>query len=274
MKIYHQDLKYLLVIDVETVACASSYDALPENMQFFWSKRAKIYSEDTPSASEAFDKFAALHAEFSKIISIGIGVFYLTENQELGFRVKSLTNDNEAVLLQEFKALLEGKLSNRKRFLAHNGREFDYPLLCRRMLVHRLGLPTMLQYLKNKPWENPHLDTMEMWRFGDRKNYTALRLLTHLFGLTPYQDPIDGSMVSDIYHKAKDLARIAAYCRNDVIMTAQVYLHLLNLPTVKEEYIVEVKWKIWHLELTNVELSKKYKNRIKELLMFILYLQS
>jgi 3'-5' exonuclease len=114
-------------------------------------------------------------------------------------------------------------------------------LLCRRMLVHRLGLPNSLQLLKNKPWENPHLDTMEMWRFGDRKNYTALRLLTHLFGLTPYPDPIDGSMVSDIYYKDKNLERISAYCRNDVIMTAQVYLHLQNLPIVKEENIIEVK---------------------------------
>lgn len=241
MKIYHQDLKYLLVVDVETVACAPSYASLPPNMQFFWDKRARIYAEDTPNPSEAFDKYASLHAEFSKIISIGVGVFYLNESQELGLRVKSMTNDDEAALLKEFKTLLEGKLSNRKRFLAHNGREFDYPLLCRRMLVHRLGLPTILHYLKNKPWENPHLDTMEMWRFGDRKNYTALRLLTHLFDLPTYQDPIDGSMVSAIYHKEKDLERIAAYCRNDVIMTAQVYLHLQNLPIVKEGNIVEVK---------------------------------
>jgi 3'-5' exonuclease len=241
MKIYHQDLKYLLVIDVETVACAATYEELPENMKFFWNKKLRVYGEDDLSASDAFQKFASLHAEFSKIISVGVGVFYLNENQELGLRVKSMTNESEKELLQELKALLEGKLSNRKRFLAHNGREFDYPLLCRRMLVNGLGLPALLQSLKNKPWENPHLDTMEMWRFGDRKNYTALRLLTHLFDLSTYADPIDGSMVSDIYHQEKNLERIAAYCRNDVVMTAQVYLRLQNLPIVKPENIVEVK---------------------------------
>ena len=241
MKIYHQDLKYLLVIDVETAACVASYEQLPETMKLFWSKRAKMYAEYQLPISESFSKFASLHAEFSKIISVGIGVFNLNEKQELGLRVKSITNEDELTLLQELKGLLEGKLSNRKRFLAHNGREFDYPLLCRRMLLNRLGLPSTLHSLKNKPWENPHLDTMEMWRFGDRKNYTALRLLTHLFDLPTYPDPIDGSMVSDIYHKEKDLERIAAYCRNDVIMTAQVYLRLQNLPAIKEENIVEVK---------------------------------
>jgi predicted PolB exonuclease-like 3'-5' exonuclease len=240
MKIYHQELKYLLFIDIETVSCASSYQALPIPMQSFWDKRAKIYQEQDEAPAEAFEKYAALHAEFCQIVSIGLGFFYLNEHSELGLRVKSISNRNEKQLLQEFKDLLEKRLSKRKRLVAHNGREFDYPFLCRRMLIHGLGLPAIFQYLRNKPWDNPHLDTMEMWRFGDRKSYSSLRLLAHLLGLPPYHDAIDGSMVSSIYYKDTNLERIAAYCRNDVITTAQLYLCLQNLPIVKQENITEV----------------------------------
>ncbi len=240
MKIYHQDLKYLLIIDIETVACAPSYAEMPEALRLFWDKRAKIYAEETPSSSDAFAKYASLHAEFSKVVSIGIGFFNLSDKDELGLRVKSLVNEDEKQLLVDFKDLLERRLTKRKRFVAHNGREFDYPFLCRRLLLHGLGLPPIFQNLRSKPWDNPHLDTMEMWRFGDRKNFTSLRLLAHLFDLPPYQDQIDGSMVSAIYHQEKDLDRISAYCRNDVIMTAQLYLCLQNFATVKAANIVEV----------------------------------
>jgi predicted PolB exonuclease-like 3'-5' exonuclease len=240
MKVYHQDLKYLLIIDIETVACAPTYEAMPEALRKFWDKRAKSYVAEISSPAEAFDKYASLHAEFSRVVSIGVGFFNLTEKDELGLRVKSLVNDDEKQLLTDFKDLLERRLTKRKRLVAHNGREFDYPFLCRRMLLHGLGLPPIFQNLRSKPWDNPHLDTMEMWRFGDRKNFTSLRLLAYLFDLPPYQDPIDGGMVSGIYHKEKDLDRISAYCRNDVIMTAQLYLCLQNLTIVKEENVVEV----------------------------------
>jgi len=240
MKVFHQDLKHLLIIDIETVACAARYEELPESIKPFWEKRAKIYAEETPNPKDAFQKHASLHAEFAKIVSIGVGFFYLNEHQELGLRVKSISNDDEKQLLQDLKDLLEKRLKSQKRLVAHNGREFDYPFLCRRLLIHGLGLPAIFQNLRNKPWDNPHLDTMEMWRFGDRKNYTSLRLLAHLFGLPPYQDQIDGSMVSDIYHHDKDLMRISAYCRNDVITTAQIYLCMQNLPIINEDNIIEL----------------------------------
>jgi hypothetical protein len=240
MKIYHQELKYLLFIDIETVSCTPSYQDLPVPMQSFWDKRAKMYQEQNETSVEAFEKYAALHAEFSQIVSIGLGFFYLNEQGELGLRVKSISKDDEKQLLQEFKDLLEKRLSKRRHLVAHNGKEFDYPFLCRRILINGLGLPAVFQYLRSKPWENPHLDTMEMWRFGERKNYVSLRLLAYLFRLPPYHDIIDGSMVSNIYHQDKNLERIAAYCRNDVITTAQVYLRLQNFPIVKQENIIEV----------------------------------
>lgn len=240
MKVYHQELKHLLIIDIETVACVDNHNELSEEMSFFWDKKAKIYAEEMPNPSDAFKKYASLHAEFAKIVSIGVGFFYLNENQTLDLRVKSISNDDEKQLLKDFKELLENRLKTQRRLVAHNGREFDYPFLCRRLLIHQLGLPAIFQNLRNKPWDNPHLDTMEMWRFGDRKNYTSLRLLAHLFGLPPYEDRIDGSMVSSIYHKDNDLERIAAYCRNDVITTAQLYLCMQNFPLVKEENIIEV----------------------------------
>jgi len=233
------ELRNLLFIDIETVSCEATYEQLNAVMQKLWQRRAKRV-DDKADPAELFPRSAALFPEFGKIVCIGVGYFYINEQDELGFRVKSFSGADEQQLLENFKSLLENKFNRKTRLVAHNGKEFDYPYLCRRMLINRVRLPEVLQLAGAKPWEVRHLDTMEMWRFGDRRNLTSLKLLASVFGIETTKDTIDGSMVNDVYYNDHDLDRIAAYCRNDVIVTAQIYLAMKTLPGLKSENIFEV----------------------------------
>lgn len=233
----------ILVIDIETVSAFGDYSELPAPMQQLWQKKAAQIKNDKELTPEQlyFEK-AAIYAEFGKIITIAFGIFYYDGNKGNCLRVKALANDDEKVLLQEFKALVENKFDQSKLAMcAHNGREFDFPYIGRRMLINGIALPNTLMLHGKKPWEITHIDTMEMWKFGDWKSYTSLELLTTIFGIPSSKDDIDGSMVNHVYYREKGLARIGRYCCNDVIATAQLYLRLTGQPLVPEENIFVVE---------------------------------
>ena len=160
------------------------------------------------------------------------------ENNEPSLRIKSFASDDETELLSSFKSLLEKKFDQNKLMLcAHNGLEFDFPYLCRRMIKNGIKLPLCLDIAGKKPWEVNHIDTMELWKFGDRKSYTSLDLLAAIFDIESSKDDIDGSMVNEVYYENKQLERIAHYCMQDVLVTAQLFLKLNCLPVIPEENI-------------------------------------
>jgi len=241
------NLSNLMVIDIETVASHATFEELPENLKPLWEKKAARISPDD-TAKEAFEKKAGIYAEFGKIVVIGIGFFTVQKNEtgqdnkqeQQFFRVKSLASDNEKELLENFIKVVE-KFGKNLQFIAHNGKEFDFPYLCRRMLINGLDIPHVLDISNKKPWEINHIDTMHMWKFGDYKNYTSLSLLAAVFGLETSKDDIDGSEVNGVYYKEKDLNRIAVYCTKDVILTGQLFLRMQNLPIIKEENIIIVE---------------------------------
>ena len=109
---------------------------------------------------------------------------------------------------------------------AHNGKEFDFPFMARRMLIHKIQLPAKLNLCGKKPWEIPHLDTLELWKFGDYKHYTSLKLLTNVLGIQSPKDDIDGSEIYTVFYKEKDLERIVNYCQKDTLAVAQILLRL------------------------------------------------
>jgi DNA polymerase elongation subunit (family B) len=153
--------------------------------------------------------------------------------------MKYFASDDEKQLLTEFADLLRVYFSTDKSFLcAHNGKEFDFPYLSRRMLIHGIKLPVLLDNAGKKPWEIKHLDTMDMWKFGDYKSYTSLELLASLFGIPTPKDDIDGSMVADVYYREKDLGRIVQYCLKDVVTLAQLFLKMMNVPAISDENII------------------------------------
>jgi uncharacterized protein YprB with RNaseH-like and TPR domain len=176
-------------------------------------------------------------AEFAKVICISVGYLYEKEGQHF-FRIKSFYGDDEKAILEDLKLLLDEKFATPKHYLcAHNGKEFDYPFLCRRMIVNGIQLPKILEISGKKPWEVRHLDTMEMWKFGDYKHYTSIKLLAALFGIPTPKDDIDGSQVSKVYWQDKDLERIKNYCQKDTLTVAQILLKYMCKPILTEEQI-------------------------------------
>ncbi len=234
-----EHLKSILFIDIETVPMAEYYNGLTEPMQKEWNRKAKLIKNaaegrDEPSA--LFEDRAGVFSEFAKVVVIGIG--YLAEKGgKWVMRLKSLAHEDEKILLTQFLEIIDHFSSRYKdfRFCGHNIKEFDIPFLCRRLLINGLPLPSSMNVSGKKPWEVNHIDTMEMWRFGDYKNFTSLSLLAAVFGIPSPKEDIDGSMVAGVFYKEKDLPRIAKYCMQDVYTSAKVYLRLSNITDIQPE---------------------------------------
>jgi uncharacterized protein YprB with RNaseH-like and TPR domain len=231
------ELKDVLFIDIETVAMKEDHAELNERFKVQWARKASFLKrQEGQTDDELFCERAGVYAEFGKVIVIAIGKYVETENGQLGLKTKCFANDDEKTLLSELKATLE-KADLRTKLCAHNGKEFDFPFLSRRMLVNGITLPALLNLSGKKSWEIPHLDTMEMWKFGDYKHYTSLDLLLALFDVPSSKGLMDGSKVNEVYYKEKDLKKIAQYCVSDVVAIAQLYLKLKGLPIIEERNI-------------------------------------
>lgn len=230
-------LENILFLDIETVPEKATFEQLPEEAQQLWAEKTAYRRKEEYTPEEFYER-AGIWAEFGKIICISAGFFQ--ESGALTFRVRSYTGDEETIL-REFKDLLETYFNRPKHVLcAHNGKEFDFPYIARRMIIHGIPLPPKLSLFGKKPWEVPHIDTMELWRFGDFKNYTSLKLLAHVLGVPSPKEDIDGSMVRDVYYEENDLERIVQYCERDVVTVAQVFLRLRNEKLLTEDQIVYV----------------------------------
>jgi uncharacterized protein YprB with RNaseH-like and TPR domain len=229
----------VLFLDIETVPQESSMTLLDPVMQALWDKKSKSFRNMDQTPEEAYER-AGIYSEFGKIICISVGVF--TELSPHSFRIKSFYGDDEKILLNEFSGMLTKFCKTKREALlcAHNGREFDFPYIARRMIINNLIIPEILDNAGKKPWEVKLLDTMDLWKFGDYKNYTSLDLLTSILGIRSPKDDIDGSMVAGIYYNDKDLARIARYCEKDVLAIAQVLLRFMHLPAIEDEKIESV----------------------------------
>jgi len=228
------NLDDVLFLDIETVPAYADFDQQPDRFKTLWEKKAELLRRNEPEATpDELYKRAGIYAEFGKIVCISCG---FTNGNE--FRIKSYYGDDEKILLQEFADLLNRHYStNRHLLCAHNGKEFDFPYIARRMLINSLELPGILNLAGKKPWEVRHLDTMELWKFGDYKHYTSLDLLAAVFEIPTPKDDIDGSMVGQVYWEEKDLDRIVKYCQKDVLTIAQLLQRYLGLPLFKDEHV-------------------------------------
>lgn len=226
----------LLFLDIETVPMVPTYEELPERFKKLWDKKAGLLKREDDDTPESLYPRAGIYAEFGKVICISFGMML-----DGSFRIKSFYGDDEKTVLQEFATLLETKLSSKDLLLcAQNGKEFDFPYLSRRMLINGIALPEILDLAGKKPWEVAHLDTMELWKFGDFKNYTSLELLAAVFDIPTPKDDIDGSQVGKVYYEDNDLERIVIYCQKDVLTIAQVFLRYQGKPLLEDEQVVIV----------------------------------
>ncbi len=220
----------ILFIDIETVSVQPTLGLLSEGMQIEWSKKARLIHklpDNIPDPSLAFEDKAGIYSEFAKIVCISIGNVY-NDGNVWKVRLKSLSGHDEQEILRKFSEIVEKMTSTHKdiRFCGHNIKEFDMPFICRRFVINNLPLPQPLQLSGKKPWEIHHIDTMELWKFGDNKNFTSLSLLAQVLGIPSPKSDIDGSQVSNVYWNDGDIKRISRYCMQDVFTTAKVYLRL------------------------------------------------
>jgi len=232
----------ILFIDIETVTADENYNELPPIIQQAWDRKAEFFREaDSKTAVELFSEKAALYAEFGQIISIAIGYFHALGGDQNELRIKCITYPDEAAVLNEFSETVHRFDQNQLRLCAHNGRDFDYPYLCRRMLIHGMELPQSLQLMNKKAWEVPHLDTMEMWKFGEYKKFVPLDLLAALFSVEVDSDKLlDAPQIQQAYYQDQDLEKITQSGYQNIRLLAQVYLAMLSQPLLSDDKITEV----------------------------------
>ncbi|MEG9327402.1 3'-5' exonuclease [Salinimicrobium catena] len=231
-------LKNLLFLDIETVPENASFEDLSDEKKKLWELKTQYQRKEEFTAEEFYER-AGIWAEFGKIICISVGYFAF-QGELRTFRITTFHGE-EKQLLQQFKNLLEDHFSRPQHLLcAHNGKEFDFPYIARRMLIHDMELPVKLDLFGKKPWEVPHLDTLELWKFGDYKHYTSLKLLCNVLNIPSPKDDIDGSEVRDVYYSDQNIDRIITYCEKDVVAIAQVVLKLRQEELLSEEEILSV----------------------------------
>ncbi len=232
------DLNKILFLDIETTAQYEEYVQLSDVGKKLWDIKAGflIKNQETETSESIYNK-AAFFAEFGKIVCVSVG-YLQGSGGERSLTIKSFCCEEEKELLTELSELLTRWGSKKEHYLcAHNGKEFDFPYVCRRMIVNNICIPPILQLAGKKPWEVLHLDTFELWKFGDRKSYTSLNLLAHVFNIPTPKEDMDGSMVYEVYYKQKNLTRIVEYCQRDVATLAQIFLRMHCEPMIKPEKI-------------------------------------
>ena len=246
--LYNVNIEKILFIDIETVSGMSSFHELDETFKTLWKIKCKQILRDYDAEVEEeqaallYKQRAAIYAEFGKIVVISVG-FLTTENGKRVLRLKSYKGDDEKALLEDFSMLLDKHFNdpNVHYICGHNIKEFDVPFMCRRMVINQLVLPNLLNVVGKKPWEVKYfMDTMELWKFGDYKNYTSLKLLAACLGIPSPKDDIDGSEVGMVYWLEKNLNRIAVYCEKDVLTVVQLYMKFSLNPTLEANQIISV----------------------------------
>jgi len=231
-------LENILFLDIETVPFEQHFNSLDDEMKTLWEQKTQYQRRDeyTP---EAFYERAGIWAEFGKIVTISVGYFVL-KNDIRNFRVTSFFGEEKQLLL-DFANLLNNHFSRAQHILCgHNAKEFDIPFIARRMIINEIQLPEKLNLFGKKPWEVPHLDTLELWKFGDYKHFTSLKLLTKILGIPSSKGDIDGSQVANVFYVEKDIDRIITYCEKDVIATAQVFLKMRRDELLADDEILHI----------------------------------
>lgn len=233
-------LENVLFLDIETVPVSPSLSDMNDQLQKLWDKKSSHFRQENESPEDVYQR-AGIYAEFGKIICISVG-HIIFKDEKACFRIKSFYSHNEKELLEEFSTMLE-KFSSKvnAQLCAHNGKEFDFPYIARRMLINHIKLPKLLDTAGKKPWEVKLLDTLELWKFGDYKHYTSLELLTHIFNIPSPKNDLDGSMVAQVYWQDKDFDRIVTYCENDVLAVAQLLLRYKGEKAIDKKNIEKVQ---------------------------------
>lgn len=232
------NLENILFLDIETVPEVEDYKDLDDEKQHLFDLKTQYQRKEDYTPEEFYDR-AGIWAEFGKIICISVGYFTF-KGDIRHFRVTTFFGEEKKILV-DFSNLLNTYFNQPHHIMCgHNAKEFDFPFIARRMIINQVQIPNKLNLFGKKPWEVPHLDTLEMWKFGDFKHYTSLKLLTKVLNIPSPKDDISGHQVAHVYYVEKDIDRIIVYCEKDVIAVAQIFLRLRREDLLIEEEILHV----------------------------------
>lgn len=232
------NLNNILFLDIETVPEEENFNALDSEMKTLWDLKTQYQRKDEFSGEEFYDR-AGIWAEFGKIVCISVG-YFLNKGDVRNFRVTSFFGE-EKKILTDFNTLLNNYFNQPQHVLCgHNAKEFDIPFIARRMIINQIAIPNKLNLFGKKPWEIPHLDTLELWKFGDYKHFTSLKLMCKILGVPTSKGDIDGSQVGHVFYVEKDIDRIITYCEKDTIAVAQIFLRLRREALLIEDEIIHV----------------------------------
>ena len=232
------NLEHILFLDIETVPIEENFNSLDAEMQQLWELKTQYQRRDEYTPEDFYDR-AGIWAEFGKIVCISVGYFTF-KGDIRNFRVTSFFGE-EATILKDFNNLLGNHFNQPQHLLCgHNAKEFDIPFIARRMIINQIPIPNKLNLFGKKPWEIPHLDTLELWKFGDYKHFTSLKLLTKILGIPSPKGDIDGSQVGHVFHVEKDIDRIVTYCEKDTIAVAQIFLRLRREELLVDDEVLHV----------------------------------
>jgi len=232
------NLEHILFLDIETVPIEENFNSLDAEMQQLWELKTQYQRRDEYTPEDFYER-AGIWAEFGKIVCISVGYFTF-KGDIRNFRVTSFFGE-EATILKDFNNLLGNHFNQPQHLLCgHNAKEFDIPFIARRMIINQIPIPNKLNLFGKKPWEIPHLDTLELWKFGDYKHFTSLKLLTKILGIPSPKGDIDGSQVGHVFHVEKDIDRIVTYCEKDTIAVAQIFLRLRREELLVDDEVLHV----------------------------------
>ena len=224
----------ILFLDIETVGIEKDYDSClekrPEIAKQFkkyldWFE--KRFPEDKGSSiNEIFSRRAALVPEFAKIVTISLA--FVTDADEI--KRQTFSGDDEFTLLKDSQKLLDrtGKLDF--WMCGHNLKNFDIPMLAKRMVINGLLPPSILPSYNTKPWEIKAIDTKEIWQFGSYTSIGSLDLVCSTMGIpTPKGGEVIGDKVHDAYWNKGMIKEISEYCERDVEVLVDFIRKLKNL---------------------------------------------
>lgn len=244
-------LKNCVFLHLDTVARYPAPEALPSTEAWLWQQKLPyLEAKEGQTETELYQQKAAHWAEFAQVAGLALAYFSLEPDGQLVLRAQAISSRTEADLLHHLGTALLNKRFQLKdlQLIGHNAKEYSVPLLARRYMAAGIALPTLLQTQYRKPWEVPVVDTMELWRITERKNYSSLTSIAATLGLPVHPDLLQTSadralQVHTAFHTPeastqKDLKAITYIAKLRVALTAQVYLRIRQLPALEEHQIL------------------------------------
>tara|TARA_B100000963_G_scaffold334854_1_gene328423 strand:- start:3596 stop:4315 length:720 start_codon:yes stop_codon:yes gene_type:complete len=234
------EITKMIFFDVETATTFKDHSELSDRMKKLWSKRCEwlrsnYEDNEGKTDSELYSYKGALHPEFNKVLCVSFGRVEIDSTGEVTSNVHTCSGHDEKEVLHNTLKVFEKFHASGFKFVGHNIKGFDIPVILKRSVINGLSIPSFLHLHNLKPWEMPFIDTSDVWNFGAwGGTRVSLDLMSASLNVPTPKDNMDGSMVSDAYWLEDRLEDIVKYCEKDVIATANVVLKLGNYNIIEQ----------------------------------------